>query len=164
MTNQKTGLCVEKDCIVTIHYTLKDDDQNPIDSSEGQEPLAYLHGSGDILPSLEQSLLGKSVGDKIDVRVAPEDGYGEIVEDLVQRVSIDMFEGVETVEEGMIFQVQAGEDQPPQRIIVRQVEGQEVIIDGNHPLAGVALHFSVDIQAIRAATAIELEHGHVHSQ
>ena len=161
MVEEKT-LLIEKDLVISMHYTLSDDEGSVIDSSEGQEPLVYLHGAGNIIAGLEKALVGKSIGDKLTVRVEPEDAYGEPVEDLVQKVDIKMFEGVESVEAGMIFQVQSGEDQPAQRIMVRSVEGEEVIVDGNHPLAGIALNFAVDITAIREASETEIEHGHAH--
>ena len=153
---------IENDKVVSMHYTLKDDEGNVIDSSDGQDPLTYLHGASNIIPGLESALTGKSLGDKLEVRVEPKDAYGEPTPELVQTVELKMFEGVEEVEPGMVFQVQAGENQPPQRIMVRSVEGEEVVVDGNHPLAGVTLNFAVDITEIRAASETEIEHGHVH--
>jgi FKBP-type peptidyl-prolyl cis-trans isomerase SlyD len=161
MADKKTQL-IEKDLVVSMHYKLSDDEGNVIDTSEGQEPLVYLHGAGNIISGLEKALVGKAVGEKLKVRVEPKDAYGVPVEELVQKVDIKMFEGVEAIEPGMIFQVQASDDQPPQRIMIRSVEGEEVVVDGNHPLAGVALNFAVDITDIRAATDTEIEHGHVH--
>ena len=148
--------------VVSIHYVLTNDDKEVLDSSEGQEPLAYLHGTGHLIPGLEAQLLGKAAGDKLDVTVQPEDGYGELNEDLVQTVPSNVFQGVDSIEPGMQFQTSSEDGSGGQMITVVSVENDEVTIDGNHPLAGVTLHFSVDIIEVREASAEELEHGHVH--
>lgn len=158
-----TVTVVEKNQVVSMHYTLKDDEGNVIDSSENQDPLTFLQGAGNIIPGLENALEGKATGDSLQVRVEPKDGYGEPVADLVQTVDKKMFEGVDELESGMIFEVRSAEDQPPQRILVREVKGEEVTIDGNHPLAGVALNFDVKIVSSRDASETELAHGHAHS-
>lgn len=153
---------VEEHAVVLIHYVLTSDDKEVLDSSEGQEPLAYLHGTGHLIPGLEAQLLGKAAGDKLEVTVLPADGYGEFNEALVQTVSGDVFEGVDSIEPGMQFQTANEDGSGGETITVISVENDEVTIDGNHPLAGVILHFAVDIVAVREATAEELEHGHVH--
>lgn len=158
-----TALLIENNQVVSMHYTLKDDEGSVIDSSEGQEPLTYLHGAGNIIPGLEKALVGQPVGAKLNVRIEPKDAYGEPAPELVQKVDIKMFEGVDDLAPGMVFQVQGSEEQQqPQRILVRSVEGDEVTIDGNHPLAGVALNFDVDVLTVREATTTEVEHGHAH--
>jgi FKBP-type peptidyl-prolyl cis-trans isomerase SlyD len=141
---------------------LTNDDKEVLDSSEGQDPLAYLHGTGHLIPGLEAQLLGKAAGDKLDVTVQPGDGYGEFNEELVQVVSSDVFDGVESIEPGMQFQTSNEDGSGGETITVVSVENDEVTIDGNHTLAGVTLHFAVDIIEVREATAEELEHGHVH--
>ena len=153
---------VEEHAVVLIHYVLTNDDKEVLDSSEGQEPLAYLHGTGHLIPGLEAQLLGKAAGDQLDVTVQPNDGYGEFNEELVQTVSSDVFDGVDSVEPGMQFQTSNDDGSGGETITVISVENDEVTIDGNHPLAGVTLHFAVDIVNVREATAEELEHGHVH--
>ena len=153
---------VEEHAVVLIHYVLTNDDKEVLDSSEGQEPLAYLHGTGHLIPGLEAQLLGKTAGDKLDVTVQPGDGYGEFNEELVQVVPSDVFDGVESIEPGMQFQTSNDDGSGGETITVINVENDEVTIDGNHPLAGVTLHFAVDIVNVREATAEELEHGHVH--
>ena len=95
---------VEEHAVVLIHYVLTNDDKEVLDSSEGQDPLAYLHGTGHLIPGLEAQLLGKTAGDKLDVTVQPGDGYGEFNEELVQVVPSDVFDGVESIEPGMQFQ------------------------------------------------------------
>ncbi|MEZ7973235.1 MAG: peptidylprolyl isomerase [Pseudomonadales bacterium] len=153
---------VEEHAVVLIHYVLTNDDKEVLDSSEGQEPLAYLHGTGHLIPGLEAQLLGKAAGDQLDVTVQPNDGYGEFNEELVQTVSSDVFDGVDAIEPGMQFQTSNDDGSGGETITVINVENDEVTIDGNHPLAGVTLHFAVDIVNVREATAEELEHGHVH--
>jgi len=153
---------IEKNQVVSMHYTLKDDEGNVIDSSDGQEPLTYLHGAGNIIPGLEKALVGQTVGAQLNVRVEPADAYGEPSPELVQKVDIQMFEGTEDLAPGMVFEVQGGEQQQPQRILVQSVDGEEVTVDGNHPLAGVALNFNVEVVTVRDASDAELEHGHAH--
>ncbi len=155
------SLLIGNNLVVTINYKLTDDAGNLLDSSEGSEPLAYLHGSGNIIPGLEKALTGKVEGDSLQVSVEPAEGYGEVIPELVQRVGRAAFQGVESVEPGMMFEAQAP-DGSVQRIVVKEVEGDEVLIDANHPLAGVTLHFDVDIVGVREATEEELAHGHVH--
>ena len=153
---------VEEHAVVLIHYVLTNNDKEVLDSSEGQDPLAYLHGTGHLIPGLEAQLLGKVAGDKLNVTVQPGDGYGEFNKELVQTVPSDVFEGVESIEPGMQFQTSNEDGSGGETITVVSVENDEVTIDGNHPLAGVTLHFAVDIIEVREATAEELEHGHVH--
>lgn len=147
--------------VVSIHYTLTNNDGEVLDSSEGQAPLTYLHGVGNLIPGLEKELLDKAVGDEFDVTVAPGEGYGEQTDELVQTVPSSVFEGVEQVEPGMQFRA-SGPGGEAQLITVTSVEGDMVTIDGNHPLAGVTLNFKVEITAIRDATEEEIAHGHVH--
>lgn len=147
--------------VVSIHYTLKDDEGTIIDSSEGAAPLSYLHGAGNIIPGLEHALLGKTAGESLQVVVEPEHGYGEYQAELLQVVPRAAFEGVESIEVGMAFTAQAS-DGSQRRIVVRDVEGEDITIDANHELAGVDLHFSVEIVEVREATQEELDHGHAH--
>ena len=144
---------VEEHAVVLIHYVLTNDDKEVLDSSEGQNPLAYLHGTGHLIPGLEAQLLGKTAGDKLDVTVQPGDGYGEFNEELVQVVPSDVFDGVESIEPGMQFQSSNEDGSDGETITVVSVENDEVTIDGNHTLAGVTLHFAVDIIEVREATA-----------
>jgi FKBP-type peptidyl-prolyl cis-trans isomerase SlyD len=154
-------LLIGENSVVSMHYTLKDTDGNVIDSSAGAEPLTYLHGAGNIIPGLEKALVGKTLGDSMDVTVEPAEGYGEMVPDLIQVIDKSAFQDVEAIEPDMEFQAQAP-DGSLRRIVVRAVEGDEVTIDGNHPLAGMDLHFAVEITAVREATPEEIEHGHAH--
>ena len=155
------SLLIGDKLVVSMHYKLTDDDGNVLDSSEGGAPLAYLHGAGNIIPGLEQALTGKAVGSELEVHVEPADGYGELNPDLLQVVPRAAFQGVESIEVGMAFQAQ-GPEGGAQRIVVKAVEGDEITVDANHPLAGVALNFAVEVVAVREATQEEIDHGHVH--
>jgi FKBP-type peptidyl-prolyl cis-trans isomerase SlyD len=152
---------IQKDAVVSMHYTVNDSKGELIDSSEGQAPMAYLHGAGNIVEGLEQALEGKSVGDKIDVTLTPENAYGSYQPKLVQQVARKVFEGA-TVEVGQRFQAQTS--QGPRMVTVTEVKGDLITIDGNHPLAGQTLHFSVEIIEVRESTAEERDHGHVHGE
>jgi len=147
--------------VVSFHYTLTNSDGETLDSSQGRDPLSYLHGAQNIVPGLERELDGKTVGDALQVVVQPAEGYGEFNPALVQQVPMNAFDGVGQVEVGMQFQAQGPEGQTTM-ITVREVGEEEVTIDANHPLAGQTLHFDVTIEDIRPATGEEIEHGHVH--
>jgi FKBP-type peptidyl-prolyl cis-trans isomerase SlyD len=151
ITNQK---------VVSIHYTLTNVDGDIIDSSEGHEPLAYLHGFGNIIPGLENALAGRAAGERFTVSIAPDEGYGERDDAMVQSVPRSAFQGVDEIRPGMQFQAQSPEGM--QLVTVLGVEADEVILDGNHPMAGLTLNFAVEITDVRDATREELEHGHVH--
>jgi len=152
---------IAQNSVVSIHYTLTNDGGDVIDSSAGSEPLVYLHGAGNIIPGLENPLVGKAAGDTLQVRVAPVDGYGEVDINLIQQVPTAMFQGSDTIEPGMTFQAQ---DQSGyiQRVTVTAVNDNTVTIDANHPLAGQHLNFDVTVVDVRAASQEELDHGHVH--
>lgn len=146
--------------VVTIDYTLKSDDGDVIDSSAGGEPLAYLHGFGNIVPGLESALDGRDEGESVSVKVSPEEGYGEHDPDLVHRATRAQFQGIAEVEVGMRFQAHSGSETTVVTVVA--VEGDDVTLDANHPLAGANLNFDVKIVGVRPATATELEHGHPH--
>ncbi|HEY5807050.1 MAG TPA: peptidylprolyl isomerase [Povalibacter sp.] len=151
---------VAQDAVVSIHYTLTNDQGETLDSSSGAEPLVYLHGNGNLIPGLENALLGKQTGDKLTVKIAPADAYGEFDKSLIQQVPRRQFKGVGDVREGMQFQVQSNTG--PRMVTVTKVAGDMVTIDGNHALAGQTLNFDVEITDVRTATEEELAHGHVH--
>jgi len=147
---------------VSIHYTLTNDQGEVLDSSIGNEALSYLHGMGNIITGLEQALLNKVVGDKFKVRIEPEDGYGAFDESKVQVLARELFSGVDAIEPGMQFHADLGEGHSV--ITVINVEGDEITVDANHPLAGEALIFDVEVMAIRPASAEEIAHGHIHGE
>ena len=153
-------MTIQKNSVVTINYTLRDDTGGLIESSEGQEPLTYLHGQGNIIPGLESSLEGKSAGESISVSVPPEDAYGVWEESNILNIPKEQFSGVDDIKAGMQFSVNSNEGE--QIVTVTKVEGETVIVDTNHPLAGKTLNFDVTVVGIRAATKDELDHGHAH--
>jgi FKBP-type peptidyl-prolyl cis-trans isomerase SlyD len=153
-------MSITQDQVVSIHYTLRDDAGEVIDASAAGAPLAYLHGHGNLIPSLERELTGKSAGDRLQVKIAARDGYGEYDSALVQRLPRRALKGVPNLKVGMRLQTQGGHG--ARAVTVTQVVGDMVTLDGNHPLAGKNLNFEVEIAAVREATAEELTHGHVH--
>ena len=146
--------------VASFNYTLTNDAGEVIDTSEGRSPLAYLHGAGNIVPGLEKEMTGRKAGDRFDVVVAPEDGYGQPNPMLVQVVPREAFQGVDTIEVGMEFQAQT--PQGPLSVVVSKVDAENVTVDGNHPLAGKTLHFAIEVTDVRDASVEELAHGHVH--
>jgi FKBP-type peptidyl-prolyl cis-trans isomerase SlyD len=151
---------IEKNRVVTLNYTLRDEQGTVIDSSSDRGPLAYLHGKANIIPGLEEALEGKSEGDTLDVTVGPERGYGPRDERLVQIVPRTKFNEVERLSVGM--QVRVHGPQGARIVRVVRVDRDFVTVDGNHPLAGRTLHFSVEVTGVRKATHEEVTHGHVH--
>ena len=148
--------------VVSIDYTLTDDDGTILDTSDGRDPLEYIHGTGHLVPGLEDALQGKTTGTQMNVTVQPNDGYGERDEGLVQSVDREAFKGAEELEVGMRFQ--ADTNKGPHVFTVAAIEDDQVTIDGNHPLAGVVLNFDVTVRDVRDATTEELQHGHVHGE
>jgi FKBP-type peptidyl-prolyl cis-trans isomerase SlyD len=144
---------------VTIAYTLKDEQGEVLDSSDGRDPLTYLHGVGSIVPGLERALDGKGDGDEIDVVVTPADGYGMRDEKLVRNMPVRRLpDGKAKV--GMRYPVQT--DTGTQVLLVTALRGDYATVDGNHPLAGMTLNFHIKVVGVREATAEEQAHGHVH--
>lgn len=146
--------------VALFHYTLTNDQGEVIDSSEGRDPLGYLHGAGNIVPGLEKAMEGKAAGDSFKVTVAPEEGYGNRNEDLVQQVPREMFQGVDDIQPGMRFQAES--NQGPVSVIVTEVSDAQVTVDGNHALAGENLNFAIEVTDVRDATEEEIDHGHPH--
>lgn len=154
-------MIIQKNSVVTMHYELKDSAGEVLDTSAGQEPLVYMHGSNNIIIGLEEKLEGKTAGDTLTAEISPEKGYGMPVEALVQTVPSDAFgDEIKEVEIGMRFQAET--EQGPVPVVVTSIEDGMVTVDGNHPLAGKDLFFDISITDVRDATAEEVEHGHVH--
>ena len=153
---------VGKDKVVLMHYTLKNDSGDVIDSSDGADPLPFLQGHGNIIPGLESALDGSKVGDKLDVSIEPEKGYGLRMKDAIQEIPSSALQGVDEVKVGMQLLSQ-DKDGNAFLVSVTKIEDDKITVDGNHPLAGQTLHFSVSIESIRKAEAEELSHGHVHA-
>ena len=151
---------IANETVVSMHYTLKDDKGKVLDSSSGSDPLVYLHGASNIIPGLEEALIGKKTGDKLTVTVPPEKGYGQRDERMVQRIPKEQFPDPDRLKIGMQFQVNS--NQGPMVLTVVGLEAKEVVVDGNPELAGQTLHFDVEITDVRKATSEELAHGHAH--
>lgn len=154
---QKIG----KDSVVALEYSLHLGDGQIVDHSEPGDPLVYLHGAGNIVPGLESALEGMGVGDTKKVVVAPAEGYGEHDPRGQQEVPREAFPPDFQPQEGMGI-VAEGPNGETVNLWVKAVKPASIVIDQNHPLAGKTLHFSVEVKEVRAATAEELEHGHVH--
>ncbi len=152
---------IADDCVVTLAYTLRDDAGEVLDSATTADPFAFVHGRHSVIPGLEKALTGRGAGDTLDLTIAPADAYGEHSPARVQVVPRDRFPADIDIEPGMQFHAS---DEHGGRMAVRVAEVNEdgVVIDANHPLAGQTLHFAVQVLGVRAATAEELAHGHVH--
>lgn len=149
------------DTVVTLHYTLRNDAGKVIDTSQGHDPLEYLHGVGEIVPGLERALVGKQAGQKLTVVVPPEDGYGPRDPAGKQQVPREEFPDDLALEPGMqlVVEDEHGEEIP---CWVLAADARMVTLDLNHPLAGERLHFDVEVIALRPATDEEKDHGHAH--
>lgn len=151
---------VAQDSVVSFHYILKDEAGSIIDQSDG-EPMAYLHGHGQIVPGLERELAGRTTGDKLQVHVSPAEGYGEYDAALVQQIPRDAFSRIAGLHVGMELQTRTRTGHPA-TVFVKEIGSESVTVDGNHMLAGKDLFFDVEIAEVRAASEEELSHQHVH--
>jgi FKBP-type peptidyl-prolyl cis-trans isomerase SlyD len=147
---------ITKNKVAAIHYTLRNNEGVVIDSSEGRDPLNYLHGAGNLIMGMEEGLEGKAKGDKFTLKISPEKGYGQKDTALIQKVPRSAFGGQE-VKQGMQFSTNQGGV-----VTVTEVGLDAITVDANHPLAGVELNFDVEIMDVREASPDELSHGHVH--
>lgn len=148
--------------VAVIHYAVSNGEDTLIDSSYDHEPLSIIHGTGYLIPGLENALEGHEVGDKFEVTVSPEEGYGERFDDYVQTVPKEMFAEIDDLEVGA--QLRATTDDGEQTVIVVDMTDDTITVDGNHPLAGIELKFEVEVLEVREATEDELTHGHVHGE
>lgn len=151
---------IENDKVVSMHFNVTDSDKVEIDTTYGDQPLTFIQGSGLLVPGLEEALVGMETGDKKTVSLEAADAYGERYEQLLQAMPASMFDGME-VAVGMQFR--ATTDEGEQTVIVVDVSEDTIVVDGNHPLAGIDLTFNVEVMEVRDATAEELAHGHVHA-
>jgi FKBP-type peptidyl-prolyl cis-trans isomerase SlyD len=151
---------IAKDRVVTLAYTLKDNDDNILDQSDDGS-FCYLHGASNIIPGLEEALTGRMAGDELSVSIPPEEAYGVRDAAREQDVPRSAFPPDQEIEVGMQFHAQGPEGQAIM-VTISKVEGDTITVDGNHPLASVHLNFDVRIMDIRDASPEEIEHGHVH--
>lgn len=149
---------ITKNKVAAIHYTLRDNAGTVIDTSDGREPLYYIHGIGNLIPGMEEGLEGKKKGDKLDLKISPDKGYGHKDPSMVQEVPKSAF-GDQPVKPGMKFSTGQGGV-----VTVTEVGQDSVTVDANHELAGVELNFQVEVIDVRDASSEELAHGHVHGE
>ncbi len=154
-------LTVAKDTVVTMDYTLSLDDGAMFETTRGGMPLRFLAGHGQLLPALEDALMGMGAGDQASLTLAPEDGYGAYDEDAFEAVPIDAFPSTDELLPGTPVGVHDSSGETYEAYVT-EIRDDEVLLDFNHPLAGETLHFQVQVVDVRPATAEELEHGHVH--
>ncbi len=159
-SSRQVFMVIEQDCVVTLHYTLRDDAGEVIDRSSSERPLTYLHGRGQLIAGLERELQGRRAGEKLGVTIAPADGYGEYDATLVEQVPRRALKGIASLKPGM--QLRSRTEHGPRTVTVTRIVGDLVTLDANHPLAGKSLNFEVEITDVRQATEEELAHGHVH--
>ena len=154
---------IEKNKVVSISYYLKNTQGEELDKANADKPLEYLHGCGNIVPGLETALDGLKVGDKKEVTVEPGDGYGEILADLKMEIDRKAFPADQKIVPGMQFMAELADGKKHPFNVV-EINDDKVRVDGNHPLAGQTLQFSIEIMKIRDATPEELKHGHAHGE
>lgn len=142
---------IADDCLVTLEYTLKDENQNILDSSQQMGPLDYLHGYNQLIPGLEKALEGREAGESFSLTVLPQDGYGEIDPRAVFEVNRSQFPADTQLEVGMEFETSG------HHVVITQIDGDIIRLDANHPLAGKTLNFDITVAGVRDATAEELE-------
>jgi FKBP-type peptidyl-prolyl cis-trans isomerase SlyD len=155
-------LAIADNMVVSMDYTLRLDDGQVVDSSEGREPLMFLHGRGQIIPGLEKELYGMKTGDAKKVAVSPTEGYGESDDDAFQLYPRDMFPDDMDLAEGMGLHMRDTESGQVVEAYIYEIRDDGVVLDFNHPLAGETLYFDVKIADVRPATSEELAHGHAH--
>ena len=146
--------------VVSFHYTLRDPQGRVLDSSAGGDPISYLEGAGQIIDGLDEQLRFAAAGEKARVMVPAKKAYGERDPAQVQRIKRAMLPVEGELKVGDQFQTDSDRYAPV--VTVQAIEGDDVLLDGNHPLAGVDLTFDVEITAVREPTPSELEHGHAH--
>jgi FKBP-type peptidyl-prolyl cis-trans isomerase SlyD len=150
---------VAKNTVVTLNYQVADSDGNLVDG--GEQPIVYLHGGYDgIFPLIEEALQGKDVGEKLEIKLQPADAFGDYDAELVMIEARSLFP--DNIEVGMQFERGTEDGDDDELYMITDITDDKVVVDGNHPLAGMALVFSCTVADVRAATADELDHGHIH--
>jgi len=151
---------IAKDTVVTLNYRVTDSDGNLVD--EGHEPLVYLHGGyGGIFGKIEETLQGKEAGAAFDISLEPTDAFGEYDAELVMIEPRSLFP--DTIEVGMQFERATEEGDDDELFTITDIADDKVVVDGNHPLAGMTLKFTCTVADVRSASAEEIAHGHVHA-
>ena len=153
-------MLIEKNKVVLMHYTLTDNKGEVIGSTEGDVPLAYIQGKGNIIPNLEVEMEGKKAKDKFKVNLSAEKAYGKQNPELIHVVDKSVFQGDEEITIGLKVNVQTSNGDSI--AIVTAFDDKTITLDLNHPLADKDLIFDVEVVEVRDATETEIEHGHVH--
>jgi FKBP-type peptidyl-prolyl cis-trans isomerase SlyD len=153
-------MTIKANSVVQFHYTLKDESGTLIETSDGRDPMAYLHGHSNIIPGLEAAMEGKNPGDSFSVTVTPDQAYGERKADALQRIPVKHLQGAKKWKAGMFAHVQT--EQGQRQVMIVKVGKFMADVDTNHPLAGRTLVFDIIIDAVRDATEDEVAHGHAH--
>ena len=153
-------MIVEDKKVVSFHYELTNQEGEQLESSRDKEPMTYLHGANNIIPGLEKAMVGKSAGDKFQITVEPAEAYGERKEANIQRISAKHFKNLRKLAPGQVVGLQT--KQGPVQVTVVKIGRFNVDVDANHPLAGQALTFDVEVTGVRDASEDESAHGHVH--
>ena len=143
--------------VATVHFTLYDDAGNTVASTHGHAPLVHMQGTGGIVPALEEALQGRKAGDRFEVQVDPERGFGKHHPELVQTLPRASFKGSSEPQVGSRLQAQTARG--PLDVVVTSVDGDSIGVDGNHPLAGKPFRLDVEVVDVRLATAEELQFG-----
>ena len=151
---------ITKDLVAAIDYSLTDDSGEVLDASDADEPLAYIHGGGSLIPGLERELEGREAGDSFNAVVEPADAYGIRDESLIFTTKKKRFDDPDELAVGVHFQAEISGE--VKLCTILEIDEKTVKVDANHPLAGMTLHFDVTVRDVREPTEEELEHGHVH--
>lgn len=152
---------IGKNSVVTFHYTLRDETGAQLESSRDSEPTLYLHGANNMLPALEEAFTGRAVGESLQVNLTPEQGYGERRADAIERVPAKYLKHEGKLRLGQVVRLHL-KDGGAMPVTIVKLGKFSVDVDNNHPLAGRALNYEIEIVDVREATAEELAHGHAH--
>jgi len=154
---------IRKETVVTIEFTLTDDEGIVLDSTDDREAHAFIHGRGDIFEGLEEALLGHDSGEQLKITLPPEEGFGPVQEDLIKQVSTEYFKKAKEITPGMQFKTEKEGEEVVVTVVDVDEEKGLVTIDANHPLAKSSLHFDLVIVGVRKAVAAELRTGQVQT-
>ncbi len=156
-------MAIEQNKVITLNFTLTDDHGNVLDSTEKGGPFSYISGSNMVLPKLEEAVNGMLIGSKKALKLEAKDGYGNYNDDAIQVVGKENFPEDFVLEVGMEYMA-SNPDGVQMPFVISNVDGEEITVDFNHPLAGKNLNFDIELLNVRDATAEELSHGHVHGE
>lgn len=154
---------ISKNTVPSLAYTLKNDNGEVLDQADKKNAFVYLHGHAGVIVGLEKALEGKTTGDILTLEIAPEEAYGQRHESSIQEMPLDMFGDIDKSEIFAGAQFHAETNQGMQIVTITRIGEETVTIDGNHPMAGLTLHFDIEVLDVRAANEEEIAHGHIHA-